>query len=60
MTSNIVCIDASFIVRYLSQNDENSIYYQKWQKLQQNNYSLIAPTLIMYEIAKVVNFFLSQ
>lgn len=51
MATNLICLDASFVVRYLSQNNEDSIYYQKLQEWQENNYSLIAPTLIMYEVA---------
>jgi predicted nucleic acid-binding protein len=50
VTEKKVCIDANFIVRYLGSNDSESIYRQKWQQWQVENYILVAPTLFMYEI----------
>lgn len=50
MTNNTVCIDANLVVFYLTNNNPNSIYQQKWTQWQANNYTLVAPTLIMYEV----------
>lgn len=35
MLTNLICLDASFVVRYLSQNSGDSIYYQKLQEWQE-------------------------
>lgn len=51
MTEKKLCVDANFIVRYLGSKDPASIYQQKWQQWQAENYTLVAPTLFMYEIA---------
>ncbi|WP_373481017.1 type II toxin-antitoxin system VapC family toxin [Geminocystis sp.] len=50
MNINKICLDASFVIRYLSQNNSDSIYVQKLREWQEKNYTLIAPTLIMYEV----------
>ncbi|WP_069791011.1 type II toxin-antitoxin system VapC family toxin (plasmid) [Cyanobacterium sp. IPPAS B-1200] len=50
MNINRICLDASFVIRYLSQNNSDSIYVQKLREWQEKNYTLIAPTLIMYEV----------
>ncbi|MGI0481034.1 type II toxin-antitoxin system VapC family toxin [Geminocystis sp. CENA526] len=50
MSINKICLDASFVIRYLSQNNSDSIYVQKLREWQEKNYTLIAPTLIMYEV----------
>jgi predicted nucleic acid-binding protein len=47
----MVCLDASFIVRFLTENNHDSIYHKKWQQWKQDKYILIAPNLIMYEIS---------
>ncbi len=51
MNIDHICVDASFVVRYLSQNNPDSIYAQKLREWQEQNYILIAHTLIMYEVA---------
>lgn len=50
MTNNTVCIDANLVVFYLASNETNSVYQQKWTQWQTNNYTLVAPSLMMYEI----------
>jgi predicted nucleic acid-binding protein len=50
MKNNSVCIDANFVVWLLSLQDLDNVYRQKWQEWQQNKYSIIAPTLLMYEV----------
>ena len=48
--TKIVCLDASFIIRYLTSKDTESIYQQYWSQWKADGYTLIAPTLIMYEV----------
>ncbi len=50
MTSAMICIDASFIVRYFTSSSTESIYQQYWSQWQTKGYDLIAPTLIIYEV----------
>jgi predicted nucleic acid-binding protein len=49
--SQIVCLDASVIIRYLTSTDSQSIYQQSWNQWKSRGDILVAPTLIMYEIA---------
>ena len=51
MSSSMVCVDASLIIRLLTSQDVNSPYDQKWQQWQESNATIIAPTLIMYEVS---------
>jgi predicted nucleic acid-binding protein len=51
MTEKQVCVDANFVVRYLSSGESESIYQQKWRQWQAENYTLVAPTLFAYEIS---------
>ncbi len=46
-----VCLDASFVIRYLTSEDTESIYQKYWSQWKAEGYSLIAPKLIMYEVA---------
>lgn len=48
--TKILCLDASFIIRYLTSKDTESIYQQYWSQWKADGYTLIAPTLIMYEV----------
>jgi predicted nucleic acid-binding protein len=52
MTERTVCLDASFIVRYLGSPDPESIYRRKWSQWETEGYTLLAPTLMMYEVSK--------
>lgn len=45
-----LCLDASFIIRYLSSQDTESIYQKYWSQWKAESYTLIAPTLIVYEV----------
>lgn len=51
MTKNIVCLDANFIVLLVSLKDSDNPFQQKWQEWQNSNYTIIAPTLMMYEVS---------
>ena len=46
-----ICLDASFIIRYLTSENTESIYQQYWSQWKANGDVLVAPTLIMYEVA---------
>lgn len=48
--TQLICLDASFIIRYLTNIDTQSVYEQYWQQWKTNQYILVAPTLILYEI----------
>ena len=49
--TKIICLDASFIIRYLTSDKTESIYQQYWSQWKANEDVLVAPTLIMYEVA---------
>lgn len=51
MTKNTVCLDANFIVLLVSLKDSDNRFQQKWQEWQKDNYTIIAPTLMMYEVS---------
>ena len=51
MSSNSVCVDASFIIRLVTSNVPESSYRQKWNQWQQSSYQIAAPTLIHYEVS---------
>ncbi|MDV2998698.1 MAG: hypothetical protein N5P05_000304 [Chroococcopsis gigantea SAG 12.99] len=48
--TKILCLDASFIIRYLTSQDTESIYQRYWSRWKVEGAALIAPTLIMYEV----------
>jgi predicted nucleic acid-binding protein len=50
MTTETVCVDASFIVRFLTDVTPDSIYQQKWDEWVTQEYTIVAPTLMVYEI----------
>lgn len=51
MTQKMLCLDASLVIRYLGSLNTNSIYQQKWNQWQQEEITLVAPTLLMYEVS---------
>jgi predicted nucleic acid-binding protein len=46
-----VCLDASFVVRYLASSSEETIYQEKWSHWNTEDYTIVAPTLMMYEVS---------
>ncbi|MEB3338499.1 MAG: type II toxin-antitoxin system VapC family toxin [Leptolyngbyaceae bacterium] len=50
MTTSIVCIDASFVIRLISQPAE-SPYRKKWSQWQNIGITIVAPALIFYEVS---------
>ena len=55
MTTAMVCVDASFIVRFLTNASQNSIYQEKWDEWETQGYTIVAPTLLIYEICNAFN-----
>lgn len=51
MSSEMLCVDASFIIRLITSNENNSPLDQKWSQWQTSNIIQVAPTLIMYEVS---------
>jgi predicted nucleic acid-binding protein len=47
----MICVDASFIIRLLTSQDSDSSYDQRWNQWQASNATIVAPTLIMYEVS---------
>ena len=54
MTNNLVCIDANFIVRLVNSNSANSSFLILWEKLQNNETIVVAPTLFYYEVTNAL------
>lgn len=54
MSYTNVCVDASFIVRLVTSNDPNSPYDILWNQWQQSNCTVVAPTLIYYEVSNAL------
>ncbi len=50
MTTKMVCVDASFIVRFLADVAPDSAYQQKWHQWETEGCTLVAPTLLTYEV----------
>ena len=48
MTSAMICIDASFIVRFFTSSSTESIYQQYWSQWQTEGYNIVAPTVGVY------------
>ena len=48
--TQLICLDASLIIRYLASIDPQSVYQQYWRQWETNQDILVAPTLILYEI----------
>jgi predicted nucleic acid-binding protein len=51
--TKIICVDANFVVKLVNSSFENSPYIILWDNWEQNQYSIIAPTLFYYEITNV-------
>lgn len=51
MTSGVVCVDANFVVRLLSRDTPESRFSELWNQWQESGYTIVAPTLIYYELS---------
>ncbi|MGI0483178.1 hypothetical protein ACN4EE_20645 [Geminocystis sp. CENA526] len=50
----MICVDASFIIRLLVTFNPNSQYDLLWEKWQKERLSIIAPSLLMYEVSNAL------
>ncbi len=49
--SGVVCVDASFVVRLLSRGTLELRVRELWNQWLDSNYTIVAPTLIYYELS---------
>ena len=47
----VVCVDASFIIRLVTQPPEASVYLSRWEQWLVNDVEIIAPSLFPYEVS---------
>lgn len=59
MTNKIICVDASFIVRLVTSNSEESPFIILWDQWQTDQYLIVAPTLFYYEITNALHRYVS-
>ena len=48
-----ICVDASFVVRLVTSSSETSPFMVLWEQWQSENASIIAPSLLDYEVTNV-------
>ncbi len=53
MTEKISCIDANFVVKLVNNPSETSSYLTLWDRWEQSQTQIIAPTLLCYEVTNV-------
>lgn len=53
MTIQLICVDANFVVKLINSPSETSPQLQLWDKWEQNQTKIIAPTLLCYEVTNV-------
>ena len=53
MTQKYICVDSNFVVRLVSNSSEKSIYLRLWDEWEEQKCTIIAPTLLCYEITNV-------
>ena len=53
MTEKISCVDANFVVRLVNNPSETSPYLTLWDRWEQSQTQIIAPTLLCYEVTNV-------
>ncbi len=47
----MISVDASLIIRLLTSQDSDSPYDRRWNQWRGSNATIVAPTLIMYEVS---------
>ncbi|MEC4869006.1 MAG: type II toxin-antitoxin system VapC family toxin [Jaaginema sp. PMC 1078.18] len=52
--SEYICVDASFVVRFLTSPPTETVYREYWQRWQENQKEIIAPTLLYYELTNAL------
>ncbi|MDF5719193.1 MAG: type II toxin-antitoxin system VapC family toxin [Rhizonema sp. PD37] len=53
MTIQLICVDANFVVKLINSSSETSPYLILWDKWEQTQTKIIAPTLLCYEVTNV-------
>ncbi|MDZ8183468.1 MAG: type II toxin-antitoxin system VapC family toxin [Nostoc sp. ChiSLP02] len=53
MTVKIICVDANFVVKLITNALETSPYLTLWDEWEQTQTQIIAPTLLCYEVTNV-------
>lgn len=53
MTEKISCVDANFVVKLVNNPSETSPYLTLWDRWEQSQTQIIAPTLLCYEVTNV-------
>ncbi|NCR13064.1 MAG: type II toxin-antitoxin system VapC family toxin [Microcystis aeruginosa G13-12] len=53
MSEKYICVDSNFVVRLVSNSSETSIYLRLWDEWEEQKYTIVAPTLLCYEITNV-------
>lgn len=54
MSNNLICIDANFMVNLVNSESENSPFFILWEKWQNNETVIVAPTLFYYEVTNAL------
>jgi predicted nucleic acid-binding protein len=55
MTNKTICVDASFVVRLVTSESEDSPFIVLWDQWQTDQYLIVAPTLFYYEITNALH-----
>ena len=54
MSASPVCVDASFIIRLLKSDTEESEPLRKWREWHEGERPIVAPALLFYEVANAL------
>jgi predicted nucleic acid-binding protein len=54
MTNNLICVDANFIVRLVTSQMANSNFINLWEEWTTNQITIVAPTLLYYEVTNAL------
>jgi len=60
MTSTVVCVDANLVVLLLSRGTLALRIRELWNQWLQLNCTIVAPTLIYYELSTILHKFLTN
>ncbi|MBW4496275.1 MAG: type II toxin-antitoxin system VapC family toxin [Oscillatoria princeps RMCB-10] len=55
MTASVICVDANFVVRLVSREPPESPYRELWIQWQDSGRTIVAPTLIYYEVSNALH-----
>lgn len=54
MPSSMICVDANLVVRLVLSGTYDSPIVSLWQKWHEDRYSIVAPTLLYYEVSNAL------